>query len=290
LRPPRRPTLRDVVLDTLTRVAWHTPAAAAVGRLVSVLRGEIDDRLDDELVERGLLFVIGVVQRHLNVDRDRIYVDGAGSACGAVLRAATAFPDRFAAVVLREPQSVPGVAYDNLSGVDVLVLGNEAIADVTAGLRRAVGAVWDGRCDVRDAGRFGDEQVARWCSMRSRNLMRARVKLVMRPDGVVDGYWVAGISADLGTSAAEGPASIEVEADRSAARIRVTSWRIERFSLLLNDALIDLDKQFTLDVNGVVVTLRRSRSLSFLGQTVSDRFDSRFLFTTALSIDVPRRG
>lgn len=283
---PRRPTIAETLVSTLTRLALHTPAATAVAHIVA----SAQDKLDEELVERGLFFVIGVAQRHLNVDRDRLYIDGVGSGCRTVLRAATSAPDRFAAIVLREPLSVPQVAYDNLSGVPVLVLSS-AKSDAAAGsVRRAVSAVWDGRCELRGSLDFGDDQVREWCGRRRRHLMRERVKLVMRPEGVVDGYWVGGISADLGTGDADRPASIEVLADKSRALITVNAWRIERFSLLLNDELIDLDRPFTLEVNGVAVTMRRGRSLSFLGQTVTDRFDPRFLFTTALSIDVPRRG
>lgn len=282
MQPPRRPTTVEVVLAILQRLT-------APSRLSRSLLAEWRRRhggQDDDLVQRGLFLVIGAVQRRVHVDRDGMCLDGEGTACAAVLRAATAAPDRFAAVVLRDPDDVPAVAYENLAGIPVLIARRGPGDEVIERLRQAL-SVREGQYEVR---RTSDEQVVDWCSRQRRHLMRSHVALVMRQDDVVDGYWVAGISADLTSPGAEEPARIDVVADKVQARITVRTRRIERFSLLLNDDLIDLDREFVLEVNDVAVTLRRSRSLSFLGQIVGERFDPSFLFTTALAIDVPRRG
>lgn len=286
MRPRRQVTWTDVAIDTAMWLLATTPAATAAGRMWSLSQGPIDD----ERVQRGLFFVLGVVQRRLNLDRDRLYIRGHGSACSTVLRAATSAPDRFAAIVLEEPSEVPALALDNLAGVPVLAVTAQPGGDASAGLRRAFAQVDGARLELRDAQRAADAQVGTWLARRVRRLMRERVTLVMRADGIVDGYWVSGINADLGSAEAEGPARIDVVADRATGVIRVTAWRIDRFTLLLNDELIDLDRAFVLEVNDVRVSLRRTRSLSFLTQTVTDRFDPRFLFTTALAVDVPRRG
>lgn len=285
LRPPRRTSLGQFGL-ALARLLAATPAHSLALALATAGQGP----LDDEVVQRGLFFTIGVIQRRLNVDRDRLYLEGAGAACDTVLRAATAAPDRFAAVVLRSPSAPPSAPCDNLAGIPVLVLAAGPGDGAAAALRRAIGAVDGGSVEVRSDRGFEDGQLRSWLRQRVRRLMRERVTLVMRADAAVDGYWVSGISADLGTSPFDDPARIEVVADRGRGRITVNAWRIERFSLLLNDELIDLDREFTLVVNGERVTMRRTRSLSFLTQTVADRFDPGFLFTTALAVDVPRRG
>ncbi|MEZ5965400.1 MAG: hypothetical protein R3F56_16325 [Planctomycetota bacterium] len=287
MRPARRMTLREVGERTLLRLAQGT-ALGGLARRLWVWRVRQEEPLDEERVQKGLFFVIGVVQRQLNVDRDRLSLAGHGSECGTVLRAATAAPDRFSALALSEPDATPPLAYENLAGVPVLMLSTESGIDIVQTLRREIARADVGRVETRDVRRFGAAQIGNWLERQQRRLMRETVTLVMRPDGIVDGYWVAGISADLGGPDNGEPARIRVVADRSRGLITVNARRIERFSLLLNDELIDLDREFTLDVNDVRVTLRRGRSLSFLTQTVSERFDPRFLFTTALSIDVPR--
>lgn len=264
-----------------SRLAMTPLTAALAGKLWALHEGEVDD----ELVQRGLFALLGILQRHYHLDRERVLVDAMRTACRPILRAATQAPDRFAGIVLRAPQGEHDIAVDNLSGVHVLVLRSGGGSAVTA-LERAFTAVPDGRCEVRNADEVNAEELGAWCAERRRHLLRPHVRLLMPAFGVVDGFWVTDISA--GGDPMEGPARIDVVADRAAARIKVTTWRIEHFSLLLNDALIDLDHGFVLDVNGAEIALRRARSAAFLCDGVLRRFDPGFLFTTAISIDVPR--
>ena len=283
----RRPlTSARVVGAAVARQALAYAPGAVVGRLWALGMGEVDD----ELVQQGLFSMLGILQRHYNVDRDRLIVDAASGACRPILRAATSAPDRFAGVILRAPQATQDIAVDNLAKVGVLVLRRPGGGSAVPGLERAFAAVADSRCEVYDVDALDGQQLGRWCVEQRRELMRRDVRLVMRPDGQVDGFWVSDISGDPGGNGVEGPAWIAVSADRQAARITVQTRRIERFSLLLNDELVDLDREFSLVINGVEVAMRRARSVSFLCDTVLERFDPGFLFTAAVRIDVPRRG
>ena len=283
---PRPPTLAQTLGVAAVREAMTSATGALGGRAWAWVLGDVDD----DLVQRGLFALLGVVQRHYNIDRERVIMDAAGGACRPVLRAAMSAPDRFAGVILRAPRATQDIPVDNLAGIPVLVLRRPTNGSEVTSLQRAFAAVPDGLCEVYDVAAFDVEQLMSWCSERRRELLRKHVRLFMRPDGIVDGSWVSVVSADLGASSAEGLAHIDVVADRAAGRITVLAHRIERFSLLLNDALIDLDREFELRVNGVQISMRRARSLSFLCDTVLQRFDPGFLFTTAISIEVPRRG
>ncbi len=282
---PRPPTAAQTLGAAAVRDAMTVATGALGGRLWAYAEGEVDD----DLVQRGLFALLGVVQRHYNIDRERVIMDAAGAACRPVLRAAMSAPDRFAGVILRAPRATQDIPVDNLAGIPVLLLRRPGNGSEVTSLQKAF-AITDGQCDVYDVGAVDTEQLTTWCGERRRELLRKHVRLIMRPDGIVDGYWVSVVSADLGTSSLDGLAYIDVVADRAVGRITVQTHRIERFSLLLNDALIDLDRKFELRVNGVQISMRRSRSLSFLCDTVLQRFDPGFLFTTAISIEVPRRG
>jgi hypothetical protein len=291
----RRQTTAQALAVIIARAAFQTEAAALTGRLWAALAD--DEVIDDELVQRGLFYLLGVLQRHYNVDRDRVIVDAAGGACGVVLRAATTAPDRFAGLVLRAPQIAPDaldtLPLENLDGVDVLVLrGSASLATDAAAdqLATALAGARGGRFDVRELRAADAPQLDAWCAACRREPLPKRVRLVMRGDGVVDGYWVTDISADVGGITRDDLARIEVVADRERGRITVRTRGIERFSLLLNDALIDLDRAFVLSINDVEVSMRRSRSLMFVCDSVVERFDPAFLFTAAVTIDVPRQG
>jgi mevalonate pyrophosphate decarboxylase len=79
-----------------------------------------------------------------------------------------------------------------------------------------------------------------------------------------------------------------VDADRANNRITVKAVGIEQFSLLLNDALVDLDKEFTVIVNGKAMTQKLARSLNRVINKVEGRFDGDFVFPTEFATRVPK--
>ncbi len=79
-----------------------------------------------------------------------------------------------------------------------------------------------------------------------------------------------------------------VEADRSANRIKVETRGVEQFQLLLNDSIVDLSREFTVDVNGKLFTEKRVRSFSFMTEQLMTAFDPTWIFTAEYSVQVPK--
>ena len=63
---------------------------------------------------------------------------------------------------------------------------------------------------------------------------------------------------------------------------------MDDFQLLLNDALIDLDKEFTVEVNGKAYKEKRERNLNFMVDGILLRFDPSYLFPVQYGIAVPK--
>lgn len=277
-------TAGEAFLALLVQVAMRTPAAALAGQLWATGPGAADE----EAMQRGLFFLIGEVQRRFHVDRDRLIVDAAGAGCRIALRAGAVAPDRFAGLVLRAPQALPDVPVENLVGVGVLLLRRDRDEPGARALAQALAA--DSSFAEHDLAAVEPRELRRWQAQRRRELFRPRVSLVIPRDRLIDGWWVSEVGAGALDDELDDHARLVVSADREAARITVFAHRVESFELLLNDALIDLDRPFTLDVNGVEVVMRRSRSLALLCDLALARFDPGFLFTTSITVTVPRQG
>ena len=96
-------------------------------------------------------------------------------------------------------------------------------------------------------------------------------------------------SANRSHSGADGRPYLKAEADRDANRINITAKNVASLQLLLNDAIVDLDKEFTVVVNGKAVNEKRQRSLITLTEFVSFKlFDPNRVWTTTYSMAVPK--
>ena len=92
-------------------------------------------------------------------------------------------------------------------------------------------------------------------------------------------YWVnIHVAESLLTAGPDAKPRLEVKADREANRVTVDAIGIERFELLLNDDLVDLDKEFTVVVNGKAKVEKRTRSFMDLKDRVVRRNDWDYLF------------
>ena len=70
--------------------------------------------------------------------------------------------------------------------------------------------------------------------------------------------------------------------------MRVVSARgVENFTLLLNDDLVDLDKEFTVVVNDKAVTEKRTRDMRGMQERLVQRRDWDFLFPVQYESTVP---
>ncbi len=87
---------------------------------------------------------------------------------------------------------------------------------------------------------------------------------------------------------AEKRARLECVVERGANRITVKAIGVEKFTLFLNDDLVDLDKEFTVVVNEKAFTEKRTRSFKDLRERVLTRSDWEFLFPVAVTTAVPK--
>ena len=73
---------------------------------------------------------------------------------------------------------------------------------------------------------------------------------------------------------------VEAVADRDANRITVKTKNVSALVLYLNDALLDLDKDFTIVLNGKAVTEKRQRNFYEMTEWMFTQFDPNVIWTS----------
>lgn len=243
---------------------------------------------------RTLLGALGDLRQGYNLDRARLFLDCGRGSCGFGLRLMTLFPDRFAGVVLRAPVEVDDIRLGSLTGSNVLLLRTAATAAVVDALKKRLDESAPGCATVLDA---ADEYphpgsaaaIETWLKERKRNMVPTRVVLEPNHDRFNQAYWVDILTADsLLTASPDKKPRLEIEADPKANRIVVKAVGVERFTLLLNDDLVDLDKEFTVVVNDKPVSEKRTRNFRAMRERVVSRSDWDFLFPVEFATTAPK--
>ncbi len=292
LRAPLRPRLTS--LQALgfagSALAWAVGPVHLATRWwrVTLDASRVDETVDERDLPRGLFALLGGVQRRLHIDRERLVLLCSGSAVQVGVRAAATAPDRFAGLLLWAPARVPTGLLENLALVPILVVGEgtfDLAAETIAALTRTPGGVVR-----RDAWPGGRAEITTWVRGATRDLFRRRLGFTMEDDAIVDGFWLRVLVADFGGARGGRRARIDATVDRATNTISVSAQHIDELTLLLSDAIVDLDRAVVVEINGVPATLRRARSADFLLESVFQRFDPGYLFTTAITLAVPRRG
>lgn len=258
---------------------WRTTFTATVGPAAVV---------DERDLPRGLFALLGGVQRRLHIDRERLVLVCSGTAAQVGVRVVATAPDRFAGLVLWAPSAAPAGQFDNLGLVPILVVVEGPTNSVATSTHSMLAEV--NEATALRSWEAQSAEVGAWVRAQRRDLFRPRVAFVMEDDALVDGFWLKVDAADFSSAAGERRAGIEAVADRSTNTITVTAKHVDQFTLLLNDAIVDLDRAIVIDINGMKATLRRVRSFEFLLESVFQRFDPGYVFTTAITLAVPRRG
>lgn len=237
---------------------------------------------------------LGDFIRTYNVDRARMILDCGAGACAYGLRLASYFPDRFAGLVLRAPTDPGNIRLDGLSGVPVLLVADKDHKEAAEKLAKTLNDLQKDSAKVVETQEaypypaLGAE-IGAWAMAAERDLFRSHVVLAPNHNSFRKGYWVEIGRADaLETVAPENRPRLEATADRATNRITITSRGIGDFRVLLNDALLDLDKEFTIVVNGKAVTEKRERSLLTLTELMLQRFDPGYLWTCDYGMAVPK--
>jgi hypothetical protein len=256
--------------------------------------GRENAEVDEDRRNRAVLASFGEIVNSLNVDRARIFLDCGRGMCGYGIRLTTLFPDRFAGLVLRHPTAIDGLRFGSLLGTPILMLRTAETSAVVDDLKKRIEEVSPNSVTVIDAAgayphKDSADSIAEWLRTRRRNMSPTRVVVEPNHDRFNRAYWVdIDIADPLVTSADDKKARIEVVADRAANRITVKTVSVERFELLLNDDLVDLDKEFTVVVNDKAVIEKRSRSFRDMLERVVQRSDWDYIFPVRYVTTVPK--
>jgi hypothetical protein len=251
---------------------------------------EEEDRRRNKIV----LGTFGEVLRGFHVDRSRVFLDLGRGTCGFGLRFMSMFPDRFAGAVLRKPVAVDDLRLGGLFGIPLLLLRTPDNAQVVDALKAKLDAAIPELTTVIDATdayphKASTPAIEEWLGKQRRNLVPTKVVIEPNHDMYNDAYWAKIDTADsLLTSPADKKPRLEVQADRAGNRITVKAVGVERFTLYLNDDLVDLDKEFTVVINDKAQVEKRTRTFRELREGVKNRFDGEFLFPARFTTVVPK--
>jgi hypothetical protein len=290
---------------------WFTSTwdkSAAVGDTlfhINQLNKDVDfdtppnfDREGDEAKEivrfQELLGSFGETNRGYNLDRRRVFLDCGRGSCAFALRAAANFPDRFAGLILRDPVEPGALRLGSLTGVPVLLLADGKTGAAATKLQEALNALAKDSCKVltpTDAYPFkgAAADIEAWMAGVKRDLARPHVVLEPNDDRFRRGFWVSIDRMDvIRTSPPDQRPRIEATVDRAGNRITVKCVGIETFALTLSDALIDLDKEYTIEVNGKPFAEKRARDFNAMLDAMIKKFDPEYLFPVTFRCTVPR--
>lgn len=235
---------------------------------------------------------LGQTIQTANLDRKKLFLDCGRGNCAFGVRFASMFPDRFAGIVLRSPAAIEDIRLGSLFAMPVLAIKTAENAEVVATLQKQFEAVAPGLFSVIEAtdaypfkASAGD--IDAWMQKQARNITPLHVVVEPNHDQYNKAYWVKISKANLiATSAGDSKPRIEVTADRANNRIVVKSQGIEAFELLLNDDLVDLDKEFTVVVNDKATTEQKVRDMRRMQERLLERRDWEFLFPVSYSTSV----
>ncbi|MGE3174091.1 MAG: hypothetical protein AB7O97_15800 [Planctomycetota bacterium] len=240
-----------------------------------------------------LMRSFGETQRTYNVDRARLFLDAAKDGCGFALRVATHFPDRFAGLILRHPVDVPDLRLGSLGGVSVLLISSPATAAACEKLKERLDAVSPSICTILEGKgeypfRDSAADIETWMDGVRRTVNHRKVVLEPNDDRFRKGFWVAIETMDSVHLSPEGmKPRVVAEADPDQNRIKIDTVGVEAIYLQLNDALVDLDKPFTILINGKAITEERRREFNRMLDFMLQRFDGEFLFPVQFKVQVP---
>ncbi|MCA8948540.1 MAG: hypothetical protein KDE27_03510 [Planctomycetes bacterium] len=236
----------------------------------------------------------GETMRDVNVDRPRVFLDCGRGDCAFGLRFVSMFPDRFAGIVLRDPTKVEDLRLGSLTGMPVLMLKTADNAGVVDTLKQRLDAVSPEAVSVLDATdaypfEAANEAISKWMDEHERDMTPKHVVIEPNHDRFNRAYWarIGRMNPVHGTAADQRP-RLEVTADRASNRIVVKAQGVESFSLMLNDDLVDLDKEFTVVINDKAVTEQKRRDQRGMQERMLERRDWDFLFPVEFQSTVPK--
>lgn len=252
----------------------------------------------------GIIKLLGLVMNQVNdeyfVDRDRTFLDGYADSATSAWILGSSFRDLFAGVVARSAGPGDAIVEGNMRYVGAFcVLGSDdAKADVEA-TRKKIDKLAQEKHPVvlqEKAGQgestFTDvnPEIVAWLEGQSRALFPSHVDIRTRQRMFGRGYWVAVTKTETATDPESGEpllARLEAVANKTDNRIDITSENVYEVELFLNDDIIDLDRPFTIYVNGEKTWNGiKERDWRYLLDRYQSSGDATRLFTTSMVVDI----
>lgn len=231
--------------------------------------------LTDEGV-KCMFYGLRVLIERVRYDRSRLVIDGWKDAGLDAVRVACSFPSWFAGVINRSGEvGDEQVLYVNLGGCPLLYVdgGSDARGADLAALR----ASCDGRTELEvledeasalALGEAGQASLAAWVGSRQRDLAPARLTYHLGDLRFQAVAWLTAGQINRRVTAKPGDAdfpSMSAEIERESNTIRIRTVNVTELHVYLNDALVDLSKPVTIEVNGKPALKRAfNRDLNFL--------------------------
>jgi pimeloyl-ACP methyl ester carboxylesterase len=222
------------------------------------------------------------------VDRNRVILSGQGESAVLALRLATYFPDRFAAVVLRQLPETKAVLR-NLRNVPVLLVGEGAGSKAVAtALNDLTYAVEEKPDDL--------EAVATWVLSRRRIAYPDEVVFLPARRFAKNANWVRideydpGGGGDILDLPPDRQPWLKGRIDREKNEIAFETRGIYSFDVLLNDAVVDLGKEVRIVLNGQEWTGTFERNLEFLLDMVFVRNDPSTVYVASHACRVAQKS
>lgn len=200
-----------------------------------------------------------ILFEQVRFDRGRVVLDGWGEAGLDALRLGTNAPSFFAGVLVRGGAvESPEIVYENLHGIQTAYIrGDESPDDVSAlteldlpGVEVTVVAAGGSALDPSDDGRAA---LREWISTCDKDLAPREVRY--RPTDVVYGSsnWIQASVVNRRAAAVPGDKDfplMHARIDAASNTIEIETINVLELRVFLSDALVDMDRPVTINVNG----------------------------------------
>jgi len=249
----------------------------------------------EELKRIGsVLSPLGEVNRQYNLKRSRMILDCGKGTSGWGIRLATYFPMRFAALVLRHPVDVGNLQLDSLGGRPILLISTEETEAACKTLKEKFDKFQKGSCEILEGkGKYpfleSQPEIDKWVTKAERPLFPPKVVLATNHDRFGKAYWINILQMEpLDTVSDAQRPRVVATADSEKNTVTIETRSVTSFFLYLNDALVDLDKEVILVVNGRETKHKFRRQLETMVDELVTAYDSSHLYTVRYHVTVPK--
>lgn len=263
---------------------------------------EGDIRWHDQM---GMFQLLGLVMHEVTnsyfVDKDRMYIDGTGAGGESACILASRFRDLFGGVVMRSAPFGSARVEGNLNHVPVMcaVGADDAslkIDEMRAKVDKLKAAKYPITLkEMAGSGKSSfaelNGEIATWLAEQKRVRFPETLSASIESRTFGRTYWMSIIRTETATTDEPVIANLVASTDREKNTIDITSENIYKIEIYLNDSIIDMDRPFSVRVNGKELWQGiKERSWRYMLDRYTSSGDPTRLFTASIEIDIPVQG